>query len=133
MPDLVIRDVVILDGTGSEPVHGDVAVDDGLISTVGEAVRGRREVDAARRHLLPGWVDIHAHYDGQVTWDPQVSPSSRNGITTVVRGNCGVGFAPVRPRRASCSRTAGPTAGDLRCGTIAPGKRADLNLVRASH
>src|SRR5213595_1123387 len=98
MHDLVIRNSTIVDGTGAQARTGDVAVDDGRIASVGEdAGRGHREVDADGLLLTPGWVDIHTHYDGQVTWDPQVTPSSWHGVTTVVMGNCGVGFAPVRP------------------------------------
>jgi N-acyl-D-amino-acid deacylase len=100
MHDLVIRNAEIVDGTGAPPVMGDVAVDDGLITAIeepGSAGAGRREIDADGRLLTPGWVDIHTHYDGQATWDPDMSPSSWHGVTTVVMGNCGVGFAPVKP------------------------------------
>lgn len=98
MHDLVIRNGTVVDGTGGDRFAGDVAVDGGRISAIGRVGgRGRREIDA--RHLLvaPGWVDVHTHYDGQVTWDPVLAPSSWHGVTTVVMGNCGVGFAPVRP------------------------------------
>lgn len=98
MHDLVIRNARIVDGTGRPTFEGDVAVEDGRIVSVGErAGAGRREIDARGRLLAPGWVDIHTHYDGQVSWDPYLSPSSWHGVTTVVMGNCGVGFAPVRP------------------------------------
>ena len=100
MHDLVIRNAEIVDGTGAPPVMGDVAVDDGLITAIeepGSAGAGRREIDAESRLLTPGWVDIHTHYDGQATWDPEMTPSSWHGVTTVVMGNCGVGFAPVTP------------------------------------
>jgi N-acyl-D-aspartate/D-glutamate deacylase len=97
MHDLVIRNATIVDGTGAPPLSGDVAVDDGRIASVGErAGAGSRDIDADGLLLAPGWVDIHTHYDGQVTWDPEVTPSSWHGVTTVVMGNCGVGFAPVR-------------------------------------
>jgi N-acyl-D-amino-acid deacylase len=96
--DLVIRDADIADGTGRTRFSGDVAVDDGVITAVGPVEgSGRVEVDAGGRLLAPGWVDVHTHYDGQVTWDPEVTPSSWHGVTTLVMGNCGVGFAPVRP------------------------------------
>ncbi len=100
MHDLVIRNALIVDGSGAERFKGDVAVDGGVISTVaregGEAIgEGRREIDAGGDLLTPGFVDIHTHYDGQVCWDKQVTPSSWHGVTTVVMGNCGVGFAPV--------------------------------------
>jgi N-acyl-D-aspartate/D-glutamate deacylase len=97
MHDLVIRDGTIVDGSGAPARSGDVAIDDGRISAVGQVGRGRRELDARGHVVAPGWVDIHTHYDGQVTWDPYLSPSSWHGVTTIVMGNCGVGFAPVRP------------------------------------
>ncbi|MEE8558964.1 MAG: amidohydrolase family protein [Myxococcota bacterium] len=97
MHDLVIRNGTIVDGTGGAPFEGDVAVEEGRITAVGpSAGRARREIDASGLMVSPGWVDIHTHYDGQVTWDPYLSPSSWHGVTTVVMGNCGVGFAPVR-------------------------------------
>jgi len=102
--DVVFRRAMVVDGTGGPPKVADVAVADGLIRAVGEVEgSGDREVDASGLVLAPGWVDIHTHYDGQVTWDPEVSPSSWHGVTTVVMGNCGVGFAPVRPRAVSSS------------------------------
>lgn len=97
MHDLVIRGGTVVDGTGKERFEGDVAVDGGRIVAVGDVgEKGRREIDAAGRLVSPGWVDIHTHYDGQVTWDPILAPSSWHGVTTIVMGNCGVGFAPVR-------------------------------------
>jgi N-acyl-D-aspartate/D-glutamate deacylase len=96
--ELVIRNGSIVDGTGTPAYRGDVAVDGGRITELGEVDgTGDREIDAGGLSVLPGWVDIHTHYDGQVTWDPDVTPSSWHGVTTVVMGNCGVGFAPVRP------------------------------------
>src|SRR3990167_10941686 len=100
MHDLVIRNGRIVDGTGAPAVVGDIAIDDGVITAVGKVSgQARREIDAAGKIVTPGWVDIHTHYDGQVTWDPYLAPSSWHGVTTVVMGNCGVGFAPVRPDR----------------------------------
>jgi N-acyl-D-amino-acid deacylase len=97
MHDIVIRGGTILDGTGSEAFAGDVAVDGGKISQVGgKAGPGRREIDADGLLITPGWVDVHTHYDGQATWDPVLAPSSWHGVTTILFGNCGVGFAPVR-------------------------------------
>jgi N-acyl-D-aspartate/D-glutamate deacylase len=98
--DLRITGAMIVDGTGRPPFVGDVAVQDGRIAEVG-AVTGaaRRTLDAGGAHVLPGFVDIHTHYDGQVTWDPDLTPSSLLGVTTCVMGSCGVGFAPVRPGR----------------------------------
>jgi N-acyl-D-aspartate/D-glutamate deacylase len=97
MHDLVIRGGTVVDGSGSAPRIADVAVDNGLITSVEpQAGPGHREIDATGLLVTPGFVDIHTHYDGQVTWDPFVTPSSLHGVTTVVFGNCGVGFAPVR-------------------------------------
>lgn len=88
---------MVVDGSGAERFTGDLAVDGGLISKVGgEVGPGRREIDAAGMLVTPGWVDVHSHYDGQATWDPEMSPSSWHGVTTTVFGNCGVGFAPIR-------------------------------------
>src|SRR5207244_226709 len=98
MHDVVIRAGTVVDGTGAPARTADVAVGDGVITAVGRIdERGRREVDADGLLVTPGWVDIHTHYDGQATWDPDVTPSSWHGVTTVVMGNCGVGFAPVQP------------------------------------
>jgi N-acyl-D-aspartate/D-glutamate deacylase len=96
MADIVIRNGLIVDGTGAPAYIGDVAVKDGKILAVGLnlKVKGAREVDATRKHVVPGWVDPHTHYDAQVMWDPMVSPSAANGVTTVVMGNCAVGIAP---------------------------------------
>src|ERR1700735_5682985 len=98
MHDLVIRNGTIIDGTGVSGFTGDLAIDRGKIANVGgKAGPGRREIDATGLLVTPGWVDIHTHYDGQVAWDPYLSPSSWHGVTTLVMGNCGVGFAPVQP------------------------------------
>jgi N-acyl-D-amino-acid deacylase len=96
--DLVIRGGTVVDGTGAAARTADVAIDGAVVTDVGAGIAaGRREVDADGAIVAPGWVDVHTHYDGQVTWDPEVTPSSWHGATTVVMGNCGVGFAPVRP------------------------------------
>ena len=98
MHDLVVRNGTVIDGTGSARRTADVAIDDGRISAVGEVPSpGRTEIDARDHIVTPGWVDVHTHYDGQVTWDPLLAPSSWHGVTTLVMGNCGVGFAPRRP------------------------------------
>ena len=102
MNDLVIRNGRIIDGTGRPGFIGDVALADGkIVSADGKAGPGRREIDASGLLITPGWVDIHTHYDGQVAWDPYLSPSSWHGVTTLVMGNCGVGFAPVQPGKES--------------------------------
>jgi N-acyl-D-amino-acid deacylase len=97
MHDIVIRGGTILDGTGAAAFTGDVAIDGGTIAAVGgKAGPGKREIDADGLLVTPGWVDVHTHYDGQATWDPVLAPSSWHGVTTILFGNCGVGFAPVR-------------------------------------
>lgn len=97
--DLIIRNGTIIDGSGAPSTPGDVAVKDGLIAAVGTEVSGTatREIDASGKVVTPGFIDVHTHYDGQATWDNHMSPSSNLGTTTVVMGNCGVGFAPCRP------------------------------------
>jgi len=98
MYDLVIRNGLLVDGTGAPPRKADVAIDGDRIVEVGTVTAdGRRTIDAENRVVTPGWVDIHTHYDGQATWDPDMAPSSINGVTSLVMGNCGVGFAPARP------------------------------------
>jgi N-acyl-D-aspartate/D-glutamate deacylase len=96
--DAVIRGGTIADGTGAPLFDGDVAIEDGRIAAVGRfSGGGREEIDAKGQLVTPGFVDIHTHYDGQATWDSRMQPSSWHGVTTTVMGNCGVGFAPVRP------------------------------------
>lgn len=97
-PDLVIRGGTIADGSGGELHEADVAIANGLIVEVGKIqASGREEIDARGKLVTPGFVDVHTHYDGQVTWSHDISPSSQNGVTTAIMGNCGVGFAPCRP------------------------------------
>lgn len=99
MFDLKITGGTIVDGTGAPRFVGDVAITDGVIVAVGPSVDGGASevIDATGLLVIPGFVDIHTHYDGQVTWDSQLEPSASHGVTTVVAGNCGVGFAPVHP------------------------------------
>jgi len=98
MHDLVIRNGTIVDGSGAPRFKADIAVDGGLITAIGPDIgKGKEEIDAAGKIVAPGWVDIHTHYDGQATWDQEMAPSSWHGVTTVVMGNCGVGFAPAKP------------------------------------
>ena len=98
MHDIVIRGGLIVDGTGSDPVVGDLAIDDGMIAAVGEVeAGGKEEIDAEGLAVTPGFVDIHTHLDAQIGWDPLCLPVSWHGVTTALMGNCGVTFAPCRP------------------------------------
>ena len=95
--DLVIRGGTVVDGTGAPGRTADVAVRDGVVVAVGRVDESAaRTIDADGALVTPGFVDIHTHYDGQATWEDRMVPSSAHGVTTVVAGNCGVGFAPVR-------------------------------------
>jgi N-acyl-D-amino-acid deacylase len=98
--DLIIKGGTLVDGTGAAATAADVAVDSGRITEVG-AVQGgaARTIEAEGLLVTPGWVDVHTHYDGQATWDPELAPTSWHGVTTLVMGNCGVGFAPAQPDR----------------------------------
>src|SRR5437588_1128346 len=98
--DLVITGATVVDGTGAPPRRADVAVDGDRITAVGNGAgvgEATRRMDADGAVVTPGFVDVHTHYDGQATWDDRITPSAWHGVTTVVMGNCGVGFAPVRP------------------------------------
>ena len=100
MHDLIIKNGTVVDGSGQPAKNADVAIKDGRIAAVGDNLGDAKKViDATGLLVAPGWVDIHTHYDGQVTWDPYLTPSSWHGATTVVMGNCGVGFAPAAPDR----------------------------------
>ncbi len=95
--DLIIRGGTVVDGTGEAARTADLAITDGLITEVGTVTeKGRREIDADGALVTPGFVDVHSHYDGQATWDARLHPTSLHGVTTVVMGNCGIGFAPAR-------------------------------------
>jgi len=97
-PDLVIRRGNIADGFGGELYEADVAITNGRTTEVGKvSAKGREEIDAKGKLVAPGFVDVHTHYDGQVTWSQDITPSSQNGVTTAIMGNCGVGFAPCKP------------------------------------
>ena len=96
--DLVIRNGLVVDGTGGAPFEADVGIEDGRISAIGKGLaRGTEEIDGRDKLVTPGFVDIHTHYDGQAVWSDRLAPSSSHGVTTAVGGNCGVGFAPCRP------------------------------------
>src|SRR5271167_3747667 len=98
--DLIIRGGRVVDGSGAAPRTADIAVQDGLIAEVGRIDgTARRTIDADGLTVTPGFVDIHTHFDGQATWDPHLTPSCWHGVTTAIMGNCGIGFAPVRPDR----------------------------------
>src|SRR5262245_55600217 len=95
--DLVIRGGTVVDGSGREPFEADIGIAGTTIAEIGTVrVRGAEEIDARGKLVTPGFVDVHTHYDGQVTWENRLAPSSDHGVTTVVMGNCGVGFAPCR-------------------------------------
>jgi N-acyl-D-aspartate/D-glutamate deacylase len=97
-PDIVIRGGTIADGSGGDLFEADVAITGGKITEVGKVSgKAREEIDARGRLVAPGFVDVHTHYDGQVTWSQDITPSSQNGVTSAIMGNCGVGFAPCRP------------------------------------
>ena len=101
MHDLIIKAGTLIDGTGSPAVVSDVAIDDGIVVEIGHGLGpARRIINADGALVTPGFVDVHTHYDGQATWDPYLTPSSWHGVTTAIFGNCGVGFAPVRPKQS---------------------------------
>src|SRR3954453_10285528 len=98
MNDLVIRGATVFDGLGNDPIRADVAVRDGRIAAVGAIPADAAEVvDAGGLALMPGIIDLHTHYDAQITWDPTLSPSPSLGVTTAVMGNCGFGIVPSPP------------------------------------
>ncbi len=97
MHDTIITGGQVFDGSGSEPVQADIAIKNGRIVEVGEVGAAAQTIDAQGAIVTPAWVDIHTHYDGQVTWDDEMNPSASHGVGTIVMGNCGVGFAPVAP------------------------------------
>src|SRR3954470_12667403 len=105
--DVVLRGAQVIDGTGAAGRSADVGIENGRIAAVGEVkANGAREIDLDGLVLAPGFIDIHTHYDAQVLWDPDLTPSSWHGVTTVVMGNCGFGIAPTRPEhRGTIART----------------------------
>ena len=97
--DIVIRGGDLVDGTGAEPRQGDLAIDGDRITAIGQvAGKGKREIDAKGMAVTPGFVDLHTHLDAQIGWDPEMTPVSWHGVTTALLGNCGVTFAPCKPR-----------------------------------
>ena len=100
MHDTIITGGHLFDGSGAEPVYADVAIKNGRIvevGNVGAVGAAAQTIDARGSIVTPAWIDIHTHYDGQVTWDDELNPSASHGVGTIVMGNCGVGFAPVAP------------------------------------
>ena len=99
MLDIVSKNGTVIDGTGAAPRQADIAIQSGKIVEVRPNIdaEAAETIDATDRVVAPGWVDVHTHYDGQVTWDSRLDPSAGHGVTTIVTGNCGVGFAPVKP------------------------------------
>ena len=139
MHDLVIRGATVVDGLGHDPIRADLAVRDGRIAAIGDVGKDAPEiVDAGGLALMPGIIDLHTHYDAQVTWDPSLSPSASLGVTTAIMGNCGFGIVPSPPhlrdlimrnleelaRVFISSRARGAVlasgSGTLRTGEIAP-------------
>ena len=98
MLDVVIKEATIVNGTGADAFTGDIGIVDGVIAEIGRvSTNAGQTVNAAGAHATPGWIDVHTHFDGQVSWDDKMDPSASHGVTSVVMGNCGVGFAPAPP------------------------------------
>ena len=96
--ELVIRNGLVVDGTGRKPFRGDVAINNSLITEIGLVTsKGNREIDADGSYVTPGFIDLHTHMDAQIGWDPYLTPSSWHGVTTALLGNCAVTFAPCKP------------------------------------
>jgi N-acyl-D-amino-acid deacylase len=119
--EVSIRGGTVVDGTGSPPFRADVGITDGKVVEIGESVSGDRQIDASGRLVVPGFIDIHTHYDPQVLWDPWLTPSSWHGVTTVVAGNCGYSIAPTQQAsRGSILRTLDKVE-DMRLSTLEAG------------
>ena len=125
--DLVITGGTVVDGTGADPVRADVAVDGDRITAVGTIVAAGagRVTDAEGRHVTPGFVDLHSHLDAQVAWDPQMSSSCYHGVTSVMMGNCGMTFAPMRPGQAEVLANAMESVEDIPASSILEGLRGE--------
>lgn len=122
MPDIVIRAGTVVDGTGSVPRLADVAIDGDRITAVGDVPeKGSREIDATGRYVTPGFIDVHTHLDAQLFWDPALTPSCYHGVTSVVMGNCGVTFAPVRPGQEGYLAAMMESVEDIPADTIMDG------------
>jgi N-acyl-D-amino-acid deacylase len=130
MHDLLISGGTIVDGSGRPGETADVAIAEGRIAGVGRDLgAARRTVPAHGLLVTPGWVDIHSHYDGQALWDPLLETSSAHGVTTVVMGNCGVGFAPVRPSERAFTIALMEGVEDIPGGGAREGPRLALAIV----
>ena len=126
MSEIAIRGGTIIDGTGGPARRADLGIRDGRVEEIGETVRGDQEIDASGRLVVPGFIDLHTHYDAQVLWDPSLSPSSHQGVTSVVAGNCGYSIAPTRERdRGSLMRTLDKVE-DMRVATLEAGVTWDF-------
>ena len=126
MNDIAIRGGTVVDGTGAPARRADVGIRDGRVFEIDGSVRGAEEIDASGRLVVPGFVDIHTHYDAQVLWDPALEPSSHQGVTSVVAGNCGYSIAPTKERdRASLMRTLDKVE-DMRLATLEAGVSWDF-------
>jgi len=122
MHDIVIRHGEVVDGTGAGPVRADVAIDGDRVTEIGPVTgKGRRELDATGRYVTPGFIDVHTHLDAQLFWDPAATPSCHHGVTTVVMGNCGVTFAPVRPGQEQYLAAMMESVEDIPADTIMEG------------
>jgi len=124
--DLAIRGGTIVDGTGREPFAADLGIADGRVVAIERQVRATDEIDAAGRLVVPGFVDVHTHYDAQVLWDPELSPSGWQGVTTVVAGNCGFSLAPVRDAGRDVLLRTLETVEDMRLATMRAGIEWDF-------
>ncbi len=128
MHDLAIRGGTLIDGTGGPARRADLGLRAGRIVEIGDKIEARSEIDAAGRLVVPGFIDIHTHYDAQVLWDPALTPSSHQGVTSVVAGNCGYSIAPTREAgRASLMRTLDKVE-DMRVATLEAGVHWDFEL-----
>jgi len=124
--ELALRGGTVVDGTGAPARRADVGIAGGRIAEIGPRVAGAREIDASGRLVAPGFIDLHTHYDPQVLWDPQLTPSSWHGVTAVVAGNCGYSLAPTRPEgRPSLLRTLDKVE-DMRVATLEAGVAWDF-------
>lgn len=119
--ELVVRGGIVVDGTGRPPYAADVRVVDGVIVQIAPDLRGAKELDAGGCFVVPGFVDLHTHYDPQVLWDPWLSPSSAVGVTSVVAGNCGFSIAPCRPADRGVLMRTFENVEDMRCSTLEAG------------